>query len=170
MGDNLSPAPVNDPGRANAEQASSSNVNESLDPEPENIINDDIGCRPVQETNLISLRSEGKRVASTSVDRESKSAVQGESSSDNKNDVRDFSLDKSDVHLNIRLPDCTSLQEKFSLTSTLREVKNYVDKKQDISLPSYDLAIPYPRKVFGNEGMNFLHYVHIFMIISKPTA
>ncbi|WOH12485.1 hypothetical protein DCAR_0831989 [Daucus carota subsp. sativus] len=154
VGDNLYPEPVNDPGRANAEQASSSNVNESLDPEPENIINDDIGCRPVQETNLISLRSEGKRVASTSVDRESKSAVQGESSSDNKNDDRDFSLDKSDVHLNIRLPDCTSLQEKFSLTSTLREVKNYVDKKQDISLPSYDLAIPYPRKVFGNEDLD----------------
>lgn len=58
----------------------------------------------------------------------------------------------SDVHLNIRLPDGVSLQQKFSVTSTLQMVKDYVDRNQD-GLGSYDLAIPYPRKVFGDEGM-----------------
>ncbi|XP_065867616.1 plant UBX domain-containing protein 11 isoform X2 [Euphorbia lathyris] len=59
----------------------------------------------------------------------------------------------SDAHLNIRLPDGVSLQEKFSLTSTLRMVKEYVDRNQASGIGSYDLAIPYPRKVFSNEDL-----------------
>lgn len=61
-----------------------------------------------------------------------------------------------DVRLNIRLPDFTHLQGKFSLVSNLREVKNYVDRKQEINMGSYDLALPYPYpiKVFGNEDLN----------------
>ncbi|WCJ41431.1 Plant UBX domain-containing protein 11 [Euphorbia peplus] len=59
----------------------------------------------------------------------------------------------SDAHLNIRLPNGVSLQEKFPLTSTLRMVKDYVDGNQDSSIGSYDLAIPYPRKVFSNEEL-----------------
>lgn len=155
-GDDISPAPEKEPGSTHAEQASPSIVNEVLDHvelKPENIVNDKVG-RPVQEANLVDLRSEGKKVTLEGVVSESKSAVQAKSADDYPNDDRDFSINKSDVHLNIRLPDGTSLQEKFSLTSILREVKNYVDEKQEISLRSYDLAIPYPRKVFGNEELS----------------
>lgn len=60
----------------------------------------------------------------------------------------------SDVHLSIRLPTGLSLQEKFSVTSTLRMVKDYVDEKQPSGFGTYDLAIPYPRKVFSDQGMN----------------
>ncbi|PKI74152.1 hypothetical protein CRG98_005390 [Punica granatum] len=54
----------------------------------------------------------------------------------------------SDVHMNIRLPDGVSLQDKFSVTSTLRTVKDYVDENR-ADIGSYDLATPYPRKVFN---------------------
>lgn len=60
----------------------------------------------------------------------------------------------SDVYLNIRLPTGLSLQEKFSVTSTLRMVKDFVDEKQPSGFGTYDLAIPYPRKVFSDQGMN----------------
>lgn len=60
----------------------------------------------------------------------------------------------SDVHLSIRLPDGISLQDKFPVTSTLRIVKDYVDENQPNGYGSYDLAIPYPRKVFNDQGMN----------------
>ncbi|XP_074341441.1 plant UBX domain-containing protein 11 isoform X2 [Apium graveolens] len=155
VGNDISPAPENEHGSTHAEQASPSKVNELIDPvkmNPENIVNDKVGC-PVQEANLVDLRSEAKKLTLEGVG-ESKSAGQAKSADDYKNDDRDFSINKSDVHLNIRLPDCTSLQEKFSLTSILREVKNYLDEKQEISMRSYDLAIPYPRKVFGNDDLN----------------
>ncbi|XP_043710016.1 plant UBX domain-containing protein 11 isoform X2 [Telopea speciosissima] len=54
----------------------------------------------------------------------------------------------NDVHLNIRLPDGASLQKKFSVADTLNMVKDYVDENQTTGIGSYDLAIPYPRKVF----------------------
>ncbi|XP_050213340.1 plant UBX domain-containing protein 11 [Mercurialis annua] len=60
----------------------------------------------------------------------------------------------SDVYLNIRLPSGANLQDKFSLTSTLRMVIDYVDRNQSSGLGSYNLAIPYPRKVFNNEDLN----------------
>ncbi|KAH8502442.1 hypothetical protein H0E87_013942 [Populus deltoides] len=60
----------------------------------------------------------------------------------------------SDVHLNIRLPDGVSLQEKFSVTSTLRMVKDYVDRNQASGIGAYDLAIPYPRKTFSDQDLN----------------
>ncbi|KAK1379260.1 Ubiquitin supergroup [Heracleum sosnowskyi] len=131
VGNEISPAPENEPGSTHADQAS-----------------------PSKEANLVDLQSEGKKVTLEGVVSESKSAVEAKSADDYKNDDGDFSIKKSDVHLNIRLPDCTSLQEKFSMTSILREVKNYVDEKQEISMQSYDLAIPYPRKVFGNDDLN----------------
>lgn len=67
----------------------------------------------------------------------------------------------TDVHLNIRLPNGVSLQEKFSVTSALGIVKDYVDKNQASVIGSYDLAIPYPRKVFSDQGMN-IRYPTIF--------
>ncbi|BFG15702.1 hypothetical protein CerSpe_019760 [Prunus speciosa] len=60
----------------------------------------------------------------------------------------------SDVHLNIRLPNGVSLKHKFSVTSTMRMVKDYVDENQGSGIDTYDLAIPYPRKVFSNQELN----------------
>lgn len=62
----------------------------------------------------------------------------------------------SEVHLNIRLPSGFSLQDKFSVTSTLGMIKDYVDSNQASGIGPYDLAIPYPRKVFSNQGKNII--------------
>lgn len=59
-----------------------------------------------------------------------------------------------DVYLNIRLPDGSSLHVKFPVMDTLRMVKHYVDKNHTSSFGSYDLAVPYPRKVFGDEDLD----------------
>ncbi|XVF37826.1 hypothetical protein REPUB_Repub20aG0044400 [Reevesia pubescens] len=60
----------------------------------------------------------------------------------------------TDVHLNIRLPDGSSLQEKFPVAYTLRMIKDYVDRNQSSGMGSYNLAIPYPRKVFGDQDLS----------------
>uniref|UniRef100_A0A1D1YEX6 UBX domain-containing protein 4 n=1 Tax=Anthurium amnicola TaxID=1678845 RepID=A0A1D1YEX6_9ARAE len=54
----------------------------------------------------------------------------------------------TDVYLNIRLPNGTRLQMRFSVTDNLQSVKNYIDESTVSNLGAYDLAIPYPRKVF----------------------
>lgn len=53
---------------------------------------------------MVDLWSEGKTVTLEVVS-ESKYVVQAKSSDNYKNDDRDFSLNKPDVHLNIRRPD-----------------------------------------------------------------
>ncbi|CAL9764562.1 unnamed protein product [Musa acuminata subsp. burmannicoides] len=58
-----------------------------------------------------------------------------------------------DVHLNIRIPNGTSLQTKLTLADTLRSVKIFVDENLDTMVGSYDLAVPYPRKLFNHEDM-----------------
>lgn len=69
-------------------------------------------------------------------------------------DVADLTANKSnDVHLNIRLPDGSSLQVKFSVMDTLKMVKAHLDENQASSFGSYNFAIPYPRKVFSEQGM-----------------
>ncbi|XWS09290.1 hypothetical protein CRYUN_Cryun40dG0073100 [Craigia yunnanensis] len=60
----------------------------------------------------------------------------------------------TDVHLNIRLPDGSNLQEKFLVAYTLRMIKDYVKRNQSSGMGSYDLAIPYPRKVFGDQDLS----------------
>ncbi|KAK6255338.1 hypothetical protein SCA6_016643 [Theobroma cacao] len=77
------------------------------------------------------------------------------------NDKEDGGSDKpstanipTDVHLNIRLPDGSSLREKFPVADTLRMVKDYVDRNQSSGMGSYDLAIPYPRKLFGDQDLS----------------
>ncbi|RRT76317.1 hypothetical protein B296_00017710, partial [Ensete ventricosum] len=57
----------------------------------------------------------------------------------------------NNVHLNIRIPNGTSLQTKLTLADTLRSVKIFVDENLDIVVGSYDLAVPYPRKLFNDE-------------------
>lgn len=68
------------------------------------------------------------------------------------NDLRGDAL--SDIHLNIRLPTGLGLQKKFSVTSTLKMVKDCVDENLPSGFGTYDLAIPYPRKVFSSQGKN----------------
>lgn len=70
----------------------------------------------------------------------------------------------TDVHLNIRLPDSSSLQEKFPLAYTLRMIKDYVDRNQSNVMGSYDLAIPYPRKLFGDQGITTCLHYYVFKI------
>ncbi|CAI0397198.1 unnamed protein product, partial [Linum tenue] len=59
----------------------------------------------------------------------------------------------TDVHLNIKLLNGTSIQEKFLVSCTLRMVKDYVDSNQENGYAAYDLAIPYPRKIFGEQDL-----------------
>ncbi|CAL1404642.1 unnamed protein product [Linum trigynum] len=59
----------------------------------------------------------------------------------------------NDVYLNIKLLYGTSIQEKFLVSNTLRMVKEYVDSNQENGNASYDLAIPYPRKIFGEQDL-----------------
>jgi len=76
---------------------------------------------------------------------------------EDKSDALDSFLSQStDVYLNIRLLDGTNLQRKFLLTNTLRMVKDYVDENQASAFGSYDLAIPYPRKAFNDQGMGIV--------------
>jgi hypothetical protein len=70
----------------------------------------------------------------------------------------------SDVYLNIRLPTGFSLQEKFAVTSTLRMVKDHVDENLPSSFGTYDLAIPYPRKIFSRQGMNIVSFLFSFSL------
>ncbi|XP_078150348.1 ubiquitin-like superfamily protein isoform X1 [Carex rostrata] len=58
-----------------------------------------------------------------------------------------------EVHLNIRMPNGTSLQIKLVKSDALRSVKKFVDEQQDIQANSYNLAVPYPRKLFSEEDM-----------------
>lgn len=67
---------------------------------------------------------------------------------------RENTMKSTTIHLSIRMPSGSSLQGKFNLTDRLGSVKNYVDDNHGISLGSYDIAIPYPRRVFGEEEMN----------------
>ncbi|CAI9117372.1 OLC1v1018756C1 [Oldenlandia corymbosa var. corymbosa] len=59
----------------------------------------------------------------------------------------------SDVHFNIKLPDGTSLRTKLSVMDPLRKVKDYVDENRTSYIGPYNLAIPYPRKVFGEQDL-----------------
>lgn len=63
-------------------------------------------------------------------------------------------MKSDDIYLNIRLPNGASLQRKFAMTDTLKSVKNYVDENQTSGLGLYNLAVPYPRKVFSEQDMN----------------
>lgn len=113
---------------------------------------------PVQEENISFTnphlevsgpsQSIASKVKQTVVDAKTEN-VEG-----HKSGTLDISTNKStDVHLNIRLPDGSSLKEKFPMTSTLSMVKDFVDENQASGIGSYDLAVPYPRKVFKGGGI-----------------
>jgi len=61
--------------------------------------------------------------------------------------------DSSSIYLQIRLLNGSSLQAKFQATDTLRRVKDYVNENWTDGNKAFSLAIPYPRKVFGQEDM-----------------
>ncbi|PIN21715.1 Ubiquitin regulatory protein UBXD2 [Handroanthus impetiginosus] len=72
-----------------------------------------------------------------------------------KDDASDSSAIKSNnVFLNIRLPDGSSLQVKFSVMDTLKMVKDYIDENTKSSFGSFTIAIPYPRKVFSDQDLD----------------
>ncbi|CAK9171276.1 unnamed protein product [Ilex paraguariensis] len=114
---------------------------------------------PEESLNGADHKSKVSMEASELIANEASEAVPGrkaETVEVEKIDVSDSSTSKSnEVHINIRLPDGGSLKERFSVMSTLRMVKDFVDENLESSIGSYDLAIPYPRKVFGDQGMNF---------------
>lgn len=62
----------------------------------------------------------------------------------------------NDINLNIRMPDGGSLKRNFMTTDTLGSVKQYIDENQGSGISSYDLAIPYPRKVFTEQEMDII--------------
>ncbi|KAK9289004.1 hypothetical protein L1049_017475 [Liquidambar formosana] len=121
------------------------------------------GCpAPEENNNVLDCDSGISQRASQITTNESNEAVPDkkleavpdkklEAVEDKKADALDYS---NDVHLNIRFPNGASLQEKFSVTSTLRMVKDYVDSNQASDVGSYDLAIPYPRKVFDDQDLS----------------
>ncbi|GER45695.1 Ubx domain-containing [Striga asiatica] len=72
-----------------------------------------------------------------------------------KADASDSSaVTSNDVFLNIRLPDGSSLQAKFSMADTLKMVKDYIIENQTSSLGSFSIATPYPRKVFNDNDLD----------------
>ncbi|CAN0923153.1 Plant UBX domain-containing protein 11 [Linum grandiflorum] len=73
-----------------------------------------------------------------------------------KDDVQDQSkvTASNDVHLNIKLLNGTSIKEKFLVSSTMRMVRDFVDNHPENDSISYDLANPYPRKVFGDQDLD----------------
>ncbi|CAM8986349.1 unnamed protein product [Rhodiola kirilowii] len=103
-------------------------------------VNDDQCSEACERTSIIVSRelSGHDRTEDTKTEGNSKIAVS----------------DSDDVNLNIRLSDGTSLRQKFHMTSTLREVKSYVNENQSSSMGSYDLAIPYPRRVFSDQDLS----------------
>ncbi|GMP86447.1 hypothetical protein CsSME_00039221 [Camellia sinensis var. sinensis] len=115
------------------------------------------------------IKSEVTRETCQVIANKATEAVQDKKADDveeDKIDVLDSCSSKStDVHLNIRLLDGANLQEKFLLTSTLRMVKGYVDENQASSIGSYDLAIPYPRKVFSDQGMSIRYQPAYFIYL-----
>ncbi|XP_047334364.1 plant UBX domain-containing protein 11 [Impatiens glandulifera] len=73
-----------------------------------------------------------------------------------KNETLEDTLEvkSTDVHFNIRLPNGSNIREKFLVEDTLRMVKDYVDENQTSAISSYDLAIPYPRRVFSSHDLS----------------
>lgn len=69
----------------------------------------------------------------------------------------------NDVHLSIRMPNGISLQTKLTVEDTLSSVKIFVDERIDHSIGSYDLAVPYPRKLFNGEGTQPFESIFIFV-------
>ena len=116
------------------------------------------GCPvPEENSNFTNPHLEVSEGSSQSIPTEVNQAVvdtKTENVEDQKAGTSDISTNKStDVHLNIRLPNGNSLQEKFPVTSTLSMVKDFVDQNQASGIGSYDLAVPYPRKVFKGQGI-----------------
>ncbi|KAJ6825041.1 plant UBX domain-containing protein 11 isoform X2 [Iris pallida] len=98
-----------------------------------------------QRTNISGPGS--VQVADTEVEKIKTEEIDGPTGSSNV-------IKSDDIHLNIRLPNGASLQRKYTRTDTLRSVKDYVDENQISGIVSYDLAVPYPRKVFNEQDMD----------------
>lgn len=70
----------------------------------------------------------------------------------------------TDIHLHIRLPSGSSLQRKFCTTDTLKAVKSYVHENLSRNIGQFDLATPYPRRIFNSEGVHFKFVVILILL------
>ncbi|CAA6660124.1 unnamed protein product [Spirodela intermedia] len=104
----------------------------------------------VRKSSEIATEMEGK--GEQAMNRSA--ALQSAAKSDGDPPRTSKSIKLTDVHLNIRLPSGARLQLRSPLTDTLQSVKNYVDENAASSLGTYDLAIPYPRKIFMDQDMS----------------
>ncbi|XP_024022091.1 plant UBX domain-containing protein 11 [Morus notabilis] len=101
------------------------------------------------DSNLV-VSGGGSKTMNTEVNQ-----VERGANNEDEADKRVNRVNKSnDVYLNIRMPDGVNLQEKFSVTSTLRMVKDYIDEHHEGVIGSYDLAIPYPRNVYSDQDLS----------------
>ncbi|KAL3829233.1 hypothetical protein ACJIZ3_018035 [Penstemon smallii] len=131
-----------------ADESSSKTGSTSLDPIEKDQNNHEVACPLLGSSNEISqeIASEASEEAPNNTN---------ETTGVEKLDASDSSAIKSnDVFLNIKLPDGVSLQVKFLLMDTLRMVKDHIIDNQTNSIGSFDLAIPYPRKVFNDQDLD----------------
>ncbi|KAI3823144.1 hypothetical protein L1987_04576 [Smallanthus sonchifolius] len=111
--------------------------------------------KPVNQVTSSATETEVDQKPSLNVSQHEAKPEKTENIQTDKADNSDLgSKISTDIYLNIRLPGGASLQEKFEPTSTLKMVKDYVDENQESSIGSYDLAIPYPRKVFSDQDLH----------------
>lgn len=66
--------------------------------------------------------------------------------------------------LQIRLENGETVQGTFESSQYLRDVKEFVDVQRTDRRSSYNLAIPFPRKVFSDGGISFISYPFCFSL------
>jgi hypothetical protein len=66
--------------------------------------------------------------------------------------------------LQIRLENGETVQGTFESSQYLRDVKEFVDVQRTDGRSSYNLAIPFPRKVFSDGGISFISYPFCFSL------
>ncbi|KAL2470190.1 Plant UBX domain-containing protein 11 [Abeliophyllum distichum] len=133
--------------------------NISLNPLEVHLNNSEVD-HPILDKNVDSCdhHLEISKDVSREISREANEAAQVDTENTEeveKADASDSSaVQSNDVFLNIRLPDGSSLQVKLSMMDTLRVVKNHINENQTSSFGPYNLAIPYPRKVFNEQDLD----------------
>lgn len=104
-----------------------------------------------QTSNVASL---GTEQPTTEIAPNGETGDQGSSHVMDDQSVRRLpTRDSSSIYLQIRLLNGSNLQAKFQATDTLRRVKDYVNENRTDGNKTFSLAIPYPRKIFGEEDM-----------------
>ncbi|KAJ0973042.1 hypothetical protein J5N97_021001 [Dioscorea zingiberensis] len=125
-------------------------VSESLTT-PQGATNENHATHPPRSAEGTPIFSQVNPQGTTGMDSDeldNKTQMKVDELPDSRNAVK-----SNEIHLNIRLPDGSNLQTKFSISDTLSLVKNYVNENQTSIMGPYNLAVPYPRKIFDEEDM-----------------